>query len=233
MRNVATQNDAGVRRCRAMFARWPLLMLALGALSGCGRTLTIRQDPYINTAAHANRPPDKRTGEPLELTIVCIYPKDLEKPANELLRPESKITSKDWYDRRPVPAGQETGRFDLPKNQVYVLTNDSKVFGRQIGSSLRGAIMDGEKPIKKTGIIFDGGWAGGQYHDPHSVIYVFPKFIDRDGAVLPLPPAKFHPPGAYVEDLEIKIGVDPDRPLEAAQYVKVLSERKMHGKEEK
>ncbi len=203
----------------------------LGTLLGCGRTLTIHQAAYINTASQANRPVEKRTGEPLELTIVCVYPSDLDKPGNELLRPESKITAKDWYERRPVATGTEGGRFDLPKDQIFLLTNDTKALGRQIGNALRGATLDGDKPIKKTGIQFAGGWAGGQYHDERSVIYIFPQFIGRDGGVLPAPPAKFHPPGAYTEDLEIEIGVDPDRPLEAAQYVKVLSQRKLHGKE--
>jgi hypothetical protein len=212
-----------------------VLVLVCGVLglAGCGRALTIHQDPYVNTACHANRPPDKRTGEPLELTVVCVYPRDLDKPENELLKPTSKISSKDWYEHRPQGPAAEAGRFVLPKNQVFLLTGDSKAYGQKIGEFLRGAKQDGEKAVQKTGIWFDGGWGGAQYHDERSVIYVFGRFTDKDGNVLPVPPAKFHPPGAYTEKLEIKIGVDPNRPLEAAQYIQVLSQRKLHGKEEK
>jgi len=201
-------------------------LLVLATLAGCGRTLTIRQDHYINTGGQANRPADKRTGEPLEVDVVCVYPKDLDKAVNEPLRPESRITCKDWYERRPVATGEEKGRFDLRRDQIFLLTNDDKAYGKHFGNALRGAALDGEAPIRKTGINFGAG-----LHDSRSVIYVFPKFIGKDGGVLPVPPAKFHPPGAYVADLEIKIGVDPDRSLEEAQYVKVLSERKMHGSE--
>jgi hypothetical protein len=225
------------REWRMANGKWrtPLLVLAAGCglvgLVGCGRSLTINQDPYINTACHANRPADKRTGEPLELTVVCVYPRDLAKAGNELLKPDSKVTSKDWYERRPVSAPGEAGHFDLPKSQIFLFTDDSKAYGQQIGTLLRGAKQDGDKAITKTGIKFDGGVGGGQFHDSNSVIYVFGKFTDKNGNVLPVPPAKFHPPGAYTEKLEVKIGVDPDRPLEAAQYIKVTSERKMHGKE--
>ena len=48
-----------------------------------------------------------------------------------------------------APAGN---RFDLPRDQVYVLTNDDNAFGRHIGSALRGATLDGDKPINKGGV---------------------------------------------------------------------------------
>ncbi len=206
-----------------------VLLLATAALAatGCGRTLTIRQDRFINTGAQGNRPPEKRTGEPLELTIVCVYPPDLDKPGNELLKPDSKITVKDWYDRRPTTGTTDPGKFNLPQNQIFVLTNDSTYYGRKIGNAIRGSALDGDTPIKKGP--FDYKW--GDLHDLRGVIYVFPKFIGKDGGVLPLPPAKFHPPGAYAADTEVKIGVDDSKPVEAAQYIQVLSERKMHGTE--
>jgi hypothetical protein len=212
-------------QCRAYRLAGGLLLPVL--LAGCSRSLTIRQDPYINTAAQANRPADKRTGEPLEIDIVVVYPADLKKAGNELLRPDSKITCKDWYDRRPQtgvpPAGN---RFDLPRDQVYVLTNDDSAFGRHIGSALRGATLDGDKPIKKGGIAL--GW--GMVHNEQTVIYVFPKFIGRDG-VLPVMPARFCPPGAYESGLEVKLGVYPNRPLDEAQHIEVTSPRKLYKKE--
>lgn len=222
MQSVERQRSTGGRFGRGLVVG----LLAPVLLTGCARSLTIRQDPYINTASQANRPADKRTGDPLELTIVCVYPADLKKPGNEALQPDSKITSKEWYDRRPeVGLEKSAGRFDLPANQIYVLTNADKVYGRRIGSALRGAAFDGDRPIQKTGIDFK--WDA--LHGEQSVIYVFPKFIGASGGVLPVPPAKLHPPGAYDANVEIKIGLHADRPPEDAQYVEVLSPRKLHG----
>ncbi len=207
---------------------WGPVLLAAVVVSGCGRSLTIEQDKYINTACHENRPPDRRTGEPLELNIVVVYASDWKKPGNELLRPDSKITAKDWYERRPLGTGEPAvGRFQLPHQQVYVLSNDDRAYGQRIGSALRGAALDGDKPIRKTGIAVK--WD--TVHSDDTVIYVFPKFCASDGGVLPVLPAKFHPPGAYSADLAVKVGVQADRRLPEAQYVQVLSPRKLHGRE--
>ena len=229
MRNAATTRSVKSRaQSRGYGLAGGLLLLVL--LAGCARSLTIRQDPYINTAAQANRPADKRTGEPLEIDVVVVYPADLKKAGNELLRPDSKITCKDWFDRRPqtgVPPG--ANRFELPRDQVYVLTNDDSAFGRHIGSALRGAVLDGDKPINKGDIAL----AWGMVHDKQTVIYVFPKFIGRDG-VLPVAPAKFEPPpAAYESGLEVKLGVYPNRPLDEAQYIEVTSPRTLYKNESK
>jgi hypothetical protein len=198
-------------------------------LSGCARSLTIQQDKYINTAPHANRPPDKRTGDPLELSIVVVYPQDLKKSENDRLKPDSNITCKDWYTHRPetgTTAG--SGQFDIPKDQVFLLTNADKYYGRKLDTALRGAASDGDKPITKSGIAFN--W--GHVHDSQTVIYVFPKFIGKDGGVLPITPAKFNPPGAYEAKLEVRIGWHADvKSLDEAQYIKNLTPRKLHGSE--
>ncbi len=192
-------------------------LLALVTLAGCGgRNVTIQQDHFINTAMQIDRAAEQQTGEPLELAVVCVYPKDLDKPANDLLRPDLRITCKDWYERRPVVTGEARGCFELPREQIYVLSNDDLVFGRHIGQALRGAAFDGEAPIRKGPLKFR--W--GDLHNDRAVIYVFGKFGRKDGTVLPVPPAKFHPPGAYSADLVIRIGVDRDRPLEEAQYIR-------------
>lgn len=204
--------------------RWLGILVAAGVLSGCGRTMMFQQDTYINTACHENRPPDRRTGEPLELNVVVVYPSDLKKPENDLLRPDRKITAKDWYERRPQRAGEEPGRFNLPHDQIYVLSNDDTVFGRRIGNALRGAALDGDKPIRKTGIALKWDLV----HNDQTVIYVFPKFCAADGGVLPVLPAKFCPPGAYSADLGVRIGVQPDRRLAEAQYIQIESPRKLH-----
>ncbi|MBK9118843.1 MAG: hypothetical protein IPM18_04465 [Phycisphaerales bacterium] len=206
-----------------------LLLATLGLLlqvaPGCGRTLKIGQDLYINTAPHANRPEATRTGEPLEVTVVVVYGEDLQKPGNELLRPGSQITSRDWYARRPQPGGESAGRtFDLPKSQIYVLTNDPDYFGKHIGSALRGGKLDGETPIEKKNAI---DVRAGALHSKDTVIYVFPRFINREGVVLPVAPATFHPPGAYEAELHVRIGVRPGQPLDQAQFIEVLSPRKL------
>ena len=224
---VTTRSAPALSLCRGFGVAGGLLLLVL--LAGCARSLTIRQDPYINTAAQAKRPADKRTGEPLEVDVVVVYPADLKKAGNELLRPDSKITCKDWYERRPQTGTPPAGnRFDLPRDQVCVLTNDDNAFGQHIGNALRGAVLDGDKPIKKGGIAL----AWGMVHNDQTVIYVFPKFVGRDG-VLPVGPAKFCPPGAYESGLEVKIGVYPNRPLDEAQFIEVTSPRKLYKNESK
>ncbi len=221
MRRVGTATIVGRSAPLALLSA----TLALASLSGCARTLTITQDKYINTGPHARRPPEQRTGEPLEVDIVCVFPKNLDNPANDLLRPDSKITCRDWYEHRPTGTGAEKSRFELPRNQIYLVTNDDSAYGRRLGTALRGAGYDGEQPIRKTGFEFPGTLL----HNSRSVIYVFPKFTGVDGNVLPVPPAKFHPPGAYAANLEIKIGVDQNRSPEEGQYVRVLSPGKPGG----
>ena len=216
-----------VRRLQRM-SQWsrrhlPAGLCALGALillSGCSRSLTIYQAPYINTAAQANRPPEKRTGEPLELAIVCVYPQDLEKAENELLRPGSRVTCRDWYERRPQLGVETQTGFSLPQEQIYTMTVADDVYGRKIGSVLRGAKLDGDRPITKDKLEFKWGDLGNR----DAAIYVFPKFIARDGSVLPVAPAMFNPPGKYKSKMAIEIGVAADRPLDEAQYVRVRSD---------
>jgi hypothetical protein len=210
---------------------WSGAALLLVTTTGCARSLTIRQDKYINTAPYANRSADQQTGDPLELTVVVVYPDDLKHPENELLKPDSKITAKDWEDRRPLH-GQAggSGRFVIPQEQIFLLTNAERYYGRKIGNALRGAAHDGDKPLIKSGIALN--W--GHVHDSNTVIYVFPRFIGRDGSVLPALPAEFNPPGAYTSALEVQVGVQPNaRSPEEAQFIKVLSERKLYGSESK
>ncbi len=199
------------------------------AWTGCSRKLTITQEDYINTAMFAGRSGTTQRGEPLELNIVCVYPGDLKEEANDRLDPESEITSDVWYEDRPVPGDKEDTedretRFWLPKKQIFLLTDDKKFFGTRIGGRLRGALIDKKKDIRKE-FKFDAG-----LHDKKSVIYVFPKFIGPDGRVLPIRPAKLHPPGAYTDDLHVKIGVDAGREY-YGQYIKNETPRKLHGRE--
>ncbi len=199
-------------------------------LVGCQRHLTITQDTYINTAMHVNRPKDKQTGEPLEVHIVSVYPDDLKNTANSRLAPGNAITSDVWFqdcpqpgDRWDMPGVAGTSRFQLPPDQIFLLTDDRSYYGSYSGPTLHGAAVDGTSPIKRKFKF------GGPLHNKNSVIYVFPKFIGADGRVLPVPPAKFDPPGAYSSDLSVHIGVDESRP-HYGQYIKIGTDRRLHGK---
>lgn len=183
----------------------PCTLVALAA--GCsGRTITIEQDPYVNTGMQCDRPAGERTGEPLELNVVMVYPKDLDDERNDQLRPGSGITSQAWFSRRPQPGDSvdaETGNnFRLKPDQIFLLTNDSSYYGQRIGQALRGASLDGAR-VTKGGIDFDN-WASG---DSKSVIYVFGRFTDKNGSVLPVPPAVINPPSAYAKDMVVKVSV--------------------------
>ena len=197
-------------------------------LVGCQRHLTITQDPYINTAMHVNRPKDKQTGEPLEVHIVSVYPEDLKNAANARLMPDYGITSDIWFRDRPQPGDRwdvpgTTTRFQLPPGQIFLLTDDRNYYGSYSGPTLHGAAVDGSAPVKRKFKF------GGALHNKHSVIYVFPKFIGPDGTILPVPPAKFDPPGAYSADLSVHIGVEEARP-HYGQHIETTTPRKLHGK---
>ena len=218
----------GTRGPARVFLTLAGLALAL-PLVGCARQLTITQDPHINTAMHINRPPDQRTGEPLEVNIVCVYPEDFEKPENAQLSPEIDITADVWYQRRPTRGGTEPGKFNLPPERIYVFTDAADCYGRKVGPRLKGATEDGKADIKvKGGIKFRAVGRifknkGGLRHRK-SAIYVFPRFVDARGQVLPVRPVKWSPPGAYSRNLHCKIGVrDPEG--HAQQYIESLTTR--------
>lgn len=196
-------------RTRSRSMRMCLVTLAPGLLSlmqlGCGdRTLTISQDRYINTAMHLHRPLAEQTGDPLEVNIVCVSPEDLEKTENDRLKPGSGITAKEWYAHRPEVGGQQPGKFWLPSDQIYLLTNMTGLCGTVKGPSLAGSVEDGVAQKVVRGIKLPKKPGHRQ-----SVIYVFPKFIGPDAMVLPTPPAVFNPPSAYPNNLAVEIGVQP------------------------
>ena len=210
--------------------RWaallPVLLFVAAAGPGCAREMTIIQADYINTGMYKQA----HRGEPLELNIVSVYPRDLKNDANERLRPGSGITSKEWFADRPQPGDTKDmedrdGRFWLKNNQVFLLTDSRKIYGKRVHPALRGAVRD-----KKKEVVVEFEFAGDLHHD-ESVIYVFAKFTDPNGDVLPVRPAVLHPPGAYTHELTVEVGVDDSRD-NYGQYIINKTPRKLHGREE-
>ena len=216
--------------------RWVVsaVVAAVIGVPGCvSRSLTIAKDEYINTAVHQHRAASEQTGEELEITIVCVYDKDTEKDRNELLKPGSRITCKDWYERRPGSRGDVTS-FDLPASQIFLLTGaagsgrSANAKGKVLGSAIVGAKIDGKKELIVKGITVKSG----KLHSSGTAIYVFPKFLDADGHVLPVEPLVFNPPGAYRKSLACKIGVNAGGPHHG-QYIQNNTNRQLHGREER
>ena len=178
---------------------------SIGLASGCSTSkFTIVQDEFINTAVHLNRPVEQRTGDPLEVTIVYLFEDDLAKEANAGLRPGSGITSKGWYDNRPSHSGR--GGFQVPADQVFILTNDDQPYGTRVGRRLQGAKRDGTAEIVVEGASFRsrGRFKSGP------IMYVFPKFVGPQGQVLPVPPI-LHSSSRSKNGLRFRVGVDPNR----------------------
>jgi hypothetical protein len=214
---------------------WGVLaaLSTFGSVGCVSRTLIIGQDDHVNTDMHKHRPCDRRTGEPVEITIVCVYGKDLDADGspNDELGPKSNVTARDWYERRPQPGDRvddETGhnRFRLDKDQIYLLTNapPEKIYGKIIGAALRGGLIDGPK-VSRKGVKFDSM----ALHDGNASIFVFPKFIDRDGSVLSVSPARFNPPGDYDDELYIKIGVNDACSENPQQYISNITREGLGG----
>ena len=204
-----------------------IIGLLIGIVAGCSdRVITISQHERINTAMHRHRAREMQTGDPLELTIVCVYPEDLKKSENDRLKPGSGLTAVDWYQHRPTGVGgQQAGRFWIPSSQIYLLTNEKGLVGRVKGPALGGATEDGWTEKKFGGIAFSKA-----LHDKNSVIYVFPKFIGPTGEVLPVRPVMFHRPGAYRRNLFIEIGVR-DGGENLGQFIIHSTKRRLHGAE--
>ena len=195
-----------------------VVLAAVVLSSGCSSTtLTITQGEYINTAMHMNRPAASRTGEPLELTVVCLYSKDLKHEANGRLAPGSGITSDIWYRDRPMLGDREEmqdrgTRFWVPKSQVFVMTYDKQYYGTSIGAPIRGYATDKSAEIRRR---FD---FPSSFKKSRAWIYVFPRFIDTEGRVLPVPPAVFKPGNA----IQVEIGVNEDR-AHYGQYITAVA----------
>lgn len=193
---------------------------------GCAtRPLLIAQGAQINNASHRDLSERDRGSEPLEVSIVCVLPEDFENAVNFALKPGQGITCRDWYEHRPTGAADGV-RFELPRSQIYVLTDrpQSDVYGQKKGSSLKGSAAGGRSVVPVSGIrcagkLFRGG----------AVMYVFPRFIDKDGRELGVAPVMFRSGRAHTKELSVEIGVhtedirNPSRHY--GQYIQDTSQR--------
>ena len=139
-----------------------VVVVGLVVLSGgCrARTLRIIQEERINTAMHQDRPQNKQTGNPLEVNIVCVFPSDLEKPENARLHPNEGITAKEWYEFRPTGAPPDGRHFNLPCNQIYMLTNEESLCGKVKGPGIGIVFHDPVKGGRQVG----GNISGNRFH---------------------------------------------------------------------
>ena len=204
MRNESDSAIGGFLRIVTVF----LATLTVVASTGCvARTLTITQQDYINTGM------GRATGEPLEVAVVCVYPKDLKNKVNDKLKPGVGITAKEWFEREP---GSDGGGqpFSISPEQIYLLTDRKGASGINRGGLLHGAADKGIKQVQIPRIRFKW-W---NLHRNNSVIYVFPRFIGPDGKVLAVKPAMFNPPGRYRSKLFCEIGAKSNTP--EGQYIK-------------
>jgi len=198
-----------------MRGRWAMgASLAVLLAGGCSdRHLTIVQDDFINNGMQHGRAEKDRTGEPLQIDIVCVHPEDLKY--NDDLRPERQITSKEWFEHRPQTDYKDKSKdssdklYRLPKGRIFVLCrqNDKdRTYGVYRKPCLRGAKLDG-RTVTVDGINFRSS----SLFDGDSIIYVFGKFTDEKGQVLKTPPAVFRPPGKYTSAIAVKVGVHKDQ----------------------
>jgi hypothetical protein len=214
------------------------MAIGLGAALtfGCERRLTIRQDGYINNAMQPNRPPARRTGEPLELTVVCALPADLKDPANADLKPGSPINSRMWYARRPgaqtapKPGEPVAAPFKIPADQIFILDEANPDASLR---PLHGRTIEGQdRELKVTDKMLKFEIPALDLFSKNCIVYVFGKFADENGDILPVAPAVFSPPGDYTSELFIKVGSSgkwdsPDR----GQYIKNITKSGSGGGE--
>lgn len=166
--------------------------VCLSLAAGCEKqSMTFSVDKYINTAMQIqqNKAAEARTGEPLDVDIVCVFPKDLSNDSNSLLRPGSGITCDQWYDRRPKSPQAEGKNFVLPATHIYSLARDNTIYGTWKRGPVQGhGVPNYPEQFTINDLDFPIGWFSS------GVVYVFPRFTNDQGGVLQIPPAVFNPP---------------------------------------
>ncbi|MBX3394906.1 MAG: hypothetical protein KF841_06025 [Phycisphaerae bacterium] len=187
---------------------------------GCGRELTIYRDDVINTDFDRN-------GAPIEVDIVSVFPSDFRKvndvdleEINTDLLPSKGINSKMWFERKPTRESyskMDPNHYYIPSKRIFSFAaNRETTFGNYKGGRIQGAKFRESgrtaKEIVVTGIPVDDIW------NDRSVIFVFCKFTNANGEILPTAPAEFRKLGRYKEDLAIHIH---DKSVEALSSAKL------------
>lgn len=194
---------------------WPVAALVC---TGCTHSLTIYQDRHVNTAMQRGRAASERTGEPLEVDIVLVHARDLEEAGNAPLKPGSKLATKTWFEKRPMDDQSAGGRFKLPDDQIFYLSDRQGLYGTRVHDALRGAALDGESvhiPTLKSRK--RSMWKGGSRLQ---AVYIFPRFLDANADVIDVAPVVFGVSGGIPRNMKVNIGVtDPEG--RAEQYIRI------------
>lgn len=169
---------------------------------GCGRELTIYRDDVINTEFDRN-------GVPMDVDIVMVYPSDFKGDLMEINRDllaDSSITSDMWFKNKPTRDSakdpEDHAHYRIPSDRIFSFAEKKEeAYGKYLGGQLQGAKYSkkGEKEIIVRNIPVADIW------NERSILYVFGRFTDAKGAVLPTKPAKFWKIGRYKEELAIRI----------------------------
>ena len=180
------------------------MALAAMAACGCARTLRVTCDAVINTGFQPN-------GSPLNVDVVSVFPHDLRgkhAEVNEFLKPGSGITADVWFARKPTRESrrndEDTSHFQIDRAQILSFTDKKKedVYGRYLGGQILGRKY--WSPGKNNILVSDV--PAKDIFDDHSVIYVFCRFTDEKGNVLPTQPATFAPVGSFESQLAVHVG---------------------------
>lgn len=174
---------------------------------GCGRELTIYRDDVINTDFDRN-------GAPIEVDIVTVFPSDfrkvndvdLEEINNDLL-PGKGVNAKMWFERKPTRESyrnMDPNHYYIPSKRIFSFAaNRETTFGNYKGGRIQGAKFRESgrtaKEIVVQGIPVDDIW------NDRSVVFVFCKFTNANGEILPTAPAEFRKLGRYKEALAVHI----------------------------
>ena len=132
---------------------------------------------YINTAMHVARPKEHRTGQPLEVAIVCVTPSDLEHDANERLDPDGDITADVWFQDMPQQDDKLTAEACVllveaakdPTGTILRITGgigistttfqtNGRVFGEEGGSRSEAAWEAALARLEQLGLVRDKGY---------------------------------------------------------------------------
>lgn len=185
--------------------RWIIVaamgFLALG-VAGCeNRTIAVDREKFINTRADPK-------GYPVSIDIVSVYPSDLKDAANKDLMPTGPgITADLWFARKPTRESMsrkdDVQNFRLGEEQIHSYTDEDNktIYGRRKGGKIIGTdASSGNIVISRS-----QGLPVRDIFSSEAAIYVFAKFTDKNGKVLPSRPAVFWRVGDFKEELAVRI----------------------------